>query len=67
MQNNQANYIAGVWVTGDGEELNSVNPAAAASIWRGSSAGKEQIEQAIQSAASSIYAMDEFKLRRSIR
>ncbi|MCG8611654.1 MAG: succinylglutamate-semialdehyde dehydrogenase [Pseudomonadales bacterium] len=45
-------YINGRWAHGQGYELNSLNPSTGVSIWRGQSAGEEDVDRAVMSARS---------------
>ncbi|OAN17073.1 N-succinylglutamate 5-semialdehyde dehydrogenase [Photobacterium jeanii] len=47
-------WIAGHWVTGQGEPLTSLNPFDNEVIWQGDAATAEQVEQAVSSARDAL-------------
>ncbi|ASP37290.1 succinylglutamate-semialdehyde dehydrogenase [Bacterioplanes sanyensis] len=43
-------FINGVWSSGQGHELQSINPATGASVWQGRSATKADVDEAVNAA-----------------
>lgn len=51
---NKTHFIAGVWHTGDGHAMQSVDPAKKQVIWKGITASAPQVDQAIKSARNAF-------------
>jgi len=49
-------YIGGHWKTGQGQQIQSLNPYSGQVIWQGAAASSEQIEQAVQAARKAFPA-----------
>jgi succinylglutamic semialdehyde dehydrogenase len=49
-------FIGGEWVSGEGPDFESVNPATGLVFWKGSSAGTETISHAVDSARTAFEA-----------
>ena len=49
-------YIAGQWLAGQGEPLQSLNPYTQAVIWRGAAASASQVESAVRAARKAFPA-----------
>ncbi len=47
-------WIAGNWLAGKGEAMNSLNPFSSEEIWQGDAATAEQVEQAVSAAREAL-------------
>ncbi|MBC3767601.1 succinylglutamate-semialdehyde dehydrogenase [Neptunicella marina] len=54
------NYIGGQWVAGQGQQMQSVDPARNQVIWTANTASAEQVNQAIDAARAAFVAWSEF-------
>lgn len=48
-------YVNGQWLAGSGETFTSMNPATGEVVWRGNSAGAEEINQAVAAARAAAF------------
>ncbi|WP_337843185.1 succinylglutamate-semialdehyde dehydrogenase [Rheinheimera sp.] len=48
-------YIAGQWLSGEGQAFHSVNPATDTVIWQGQAASELQVDQALTAARQAFY------------
>lgn len=55
----QAHFIAGEWLTGEGHDVNSVDPAKNKEIWSAKSASAAQVDAAVKSARNAFEAWSE--------
>jgi succinylglutamic semialdehyde dehydrogenase len=53
-------YINGQWIIGEGEQMNSVDPAKNEVVWSGNSASAEQVDAAIQAAREAFISWSLF-------
>lgn len=60
-------YIAGQWLAGQGEPLQSLNPYSQAIIWSGRAASPSQVEAAVQAARAAFPAWARLPLDERIR
>lgn len=59
-------YIAGQWLAGQGEALQSLNPVTQAVIWQGQGADAAQVEAAVQAARQAFPAWASLSLEARI-
>src|SRR5688572_29040934 len=54
-------FINNTWILGEGEEFVSENPATGEVIWSGKSAGKVEVNTALEAAQNAFYAWSTLK------
>ena len=59
----QAQYINGQWLASTGEPVVSENPATGESLWQGNGAQQQQIEDAVDAAASAFQSWSSLSYR----